>query len=209
MFKKFLAIFGIFLFSFISYLFLNNPTAMSVSQTSPNFWFPLTISVIFLFFLLIVLSMDERRLAEKVGILKKVREEEMEKILSEIKTHYNLKKYMEELRNRMNEAESFYQKIRENSEKIGIGEIEKNYEKMKMAGEVVENIYGAIKNLKLGKENKVIRYLEDARKKAEDLGYKELAESLWLLQGKMEVTYIIKKMKLREVYEKFLKPFNE
>jgi cellulose synthase/poly-beta-1,6-N-acetylglucosamine synthase-like glycosyltransferase len=76
MLKKFLVIFAIFLLSFFAYLSLSNPTAMSVSQTSPNFWLPLSISIIFLFFFLILLGMNERELAEKVGILKKIREKE-------------------------------------------------------------------------------------------------------------------------------------
>ncbi|MGC8812119.1 MAG: hypothetical protein ACP5O8_00835 [Candidatus Aenigmatarchaeota archaeon] len=204
MLKKFLTIFGIFLFSFVSYLLLNNPTAMSVSQVNPNFWLPLSISIVFLTFLIIFLGMNERELAEKVGILKKIREEEMGERLKEITSQYNLVKYLEELRSSISEAETFYQRIREVQPK-GIGEDER----MKVAGEIVENLYWAIENLKLGKDNKVIRYLDDARKKSEALGYKEFAEKLWLLQGKMEVTYNIKKMKLKEVYDEFLKPFSE
>jgi hypothetical protein len=206
MLKKFLVIFAIFLFSFLSYLFLNNPTAMSVSQVNPNFWFPLSVSIIFLFFFLILLGMNERELAEKVGILKKIRDEEMNKKLKEAMNQYSLSKYLEELRNSMNEAEILYHQIKKDVE---FKESNKNYEKMKIANEIVENLYGAIKNLKLGKENKVIRYLDDARKSSEILGYKEFAEKLWLLQGKMEVTYNIKKMKLKEIYEEFLKPFND
>jgi len=206
MLKKFLVIFAIFLFSFLSYLFLSNPTAMSVSQVNPNFWFPLSVSIVFLFFLLILLGMNERKLAEKVGILKKIRDEEMNKKLKEAMNQYSLSKYLEELRNSMNEAEILYHQIKKDVE---FKESNKNYEKMKIANEIVENLYGAIKNLKLGKENKVIRYLDDARKSSEILGYKEFAEKLWLLQGKMEVTYNIKKMKLREIYEEFLKPFND
>lgn len=206
MLKKFLVIFAIFLFSFLSYLFLSNPTAMSVSQVNPNFWFPLSVSIVFLFFLLILLGMNERKLAEKVGILKKIRDEEMNKKLKEAMNQYSLSKYLEELRNSMNEAEILYHQIKKDVE---FKESNKNYEKMKIANEIVENLYGAIKNLKLGKENKVIRYLDDARKSSEILGYKEFAEKLWLLQGKMEVTYNIKKMKLKEIYEEFLKPFND
>ena len=206
MLKKFLVIFAIFLFSFLSYLFLSNPTAMSVSQVNPNFWFPLSVSIVFLFFLLILLGMNERELAEKVGILKKIRDEEMNKKLKEAMNQYSLSKYLEELRNSMNEAEILYHQIKKDVE---FKESNKNYEKMKIANEIVENLYGAIKNLKLGKENKVIRYLDDARKSSEILGYKEFAEKLWLLQGKMEVTYNIKRMKLREIYEEFLKPFND
>ncbi len=206
MLKKFLVIFVIFLFSFLAYLFLSNPTAMSVSQVNPNFWLPLSISIIFLFFLLILLGMNERELAEKVGILKKIREEEIKKKLRETSDQYNLSKYLEELRNSMNEAEILYNKIKKDFE---FQESSDSDEKIKVATDVVENLYGAIKNLKLGKENKVIRYLDDARKSSEILGYKEFAEKLWLLQGKMEVTYNIKKMKLREIYEEFLKPFND
>ncbi|MEM7825285.1 MAG: hypothetical protein QW412_00300 [Candidatus Aenigmatarchaeota archaeon] len=69
--KKFLAIFGMFLFSFIFYLFLSNPTAMSISQTNPSFWLPLFISMALLVLLLIVLITDRRKLAEKIGSLKK------------------------------------------------------------------------------------------------------------------------------------------
>jgi hypothetical protein len=206
MLKKFLVIFAIFLLSFFAYLSLSNPTAMSVSQTSPNFWLPLSISIIFLFFFLILLGMNERELAEKVGILKKIREKEAKEKVREVLNQYSLSKYLEELRNTINEAGAICRKIEKD---VGFEENRESYKKIKIANEIVENLYRAIDNLKQGKQIEVLRYLDDARKSSEILGYKEFAEKLWLLQGKMEVTYNIKKMKLKEIYEEFLKPFND
>jgi hypothetical protein len=206
MLKKFLVIFAIFLLSFFAYLSLSNPTAMSVSQTSPNFWLPLSISIIFLFFFLILLGMNERELAEKVGILKKIREKEAKEKVREVLNQYSLSKYLEELRNTINEAGAICRKIEKD---VGFEENRESYKKIKIANEIVENLYRAIDNLKQGKQIEVLRYLDYARKSSEILGYKEFAEKLWLLQGKMEVTYNIRKIKLREIYEAFPEVFND
>jgi hypothetical protein len=113
---------------------------------------------------------------------------------------------LEELRNTINEAGAICRKIEKD---VGFEENRESYKKIKIANEIVENLYRAIDNLKQGKQIEVLRYLDYARKSSEILGYKEFAEKLWLLQGKMEVTYNIRKIKLREIYEAFPEVFND
>ncbi|MEM5794494.1 MAG: hypothetical protein QXS48_00320 [Candidatus Aenigmatarchaeota archaeon] len=209
MLKKFLVIFGIFLFSFISYLFLSSPTAMSVSQTNPNFWFPLSISITFLIVLLLLLNIDERKLAEKVGILKKIEEQEAIERVREVRKQFGLEKYYEELRRAREKAESIYHNIKKEFEKNEISGLKGDEVKLFYAKSMVDELYGAMHYLKLKKPNKVIRYLEDARRACEELGYSDFAEELWLLQGKMEVTYNQQKKMLKDIQEKMWKPFNE
>lgn len=190
-------------------MFLSSPTAMSVSQTNPNFWFPLSVSITFLIVLLVLLNIDERKLAEKVGILKKIEEKETMERVKEVKKQFGLSKYYEKLETLWKKAETIYYNAKKEFEKSEASGLRGDEKKLFKINYIAENLYGALQNLKLEKGNKVIRYLEDARKVCEELGYSDFAEELWLLQGKMEVTYNTQKKLLREIYEEMWKPFNE
>ncbi|MFH8132234.1 MAG: hypothetical protein QW321_01350 [Candidatus Aenigmatarchaeota archaeon] len=175
---------------------------MSVSQTNPNFWLPLSVSVVFLALLIILLSVDERKLAEKVGILKRIEEQEAIEEVRKVRRLFGLEKYQEELRKAIEKASSIYQNIRKEfaeSERSGLkGEEDKLF----YAKTMFEELYGAVHNLKLKKPNKAIKYLEDARKACEELGYSDFAEELAYLQARMEVTYTQLKKMLKEIQEK-------